>query len=464
MPGTDRETLISILERALGREKAGKCLPAFDLPPSVSIRFNPGKISSPEEELSYLGIKEVSPWCKWGRDLESRPVFTLDPLFNAGCYYVQDASAMFPGMIFRRELTGNEVESLGRPLRVLDLCAAPGGKSTDLAASLRERLGDGFLLVCNEVMKSRCGILADNLAIWGDPNVVVTSCDPAAFACLEGFFDVILADVPCSGEGMFRKDSGAREEWSEDLVALCASRQKRILSSVWPALKEGGVLVYSTCTFEKEENDGIVRWVCADLGASPLYGNEGGKEMDVNGLVTTEYGYLLVPGLVPSGEGQYCSAVIKEGGCTWKKRMKAPSGDVMPASVRSCLSGDFVFSRAGDTVIAVPSVIAAEVGALSSLHPIRRGVAVGALKGRDFVPSEDLVLSLSFASGSLPSFAADKETALRYLRRDAVVLDGAPKGFVVLTYGNHPVGAVKNLGGRVNSLHPLSRRVRMEIG
>ena len=456
--------LHSILERALGAEKAEVCLPAFSLPSSVSIRYNPSKVSSPEEELSSLDILKKSSWCSWGRDLSSRPVFTLDPLFHAGCYYVQDSSAMFPGMIFRKELLENHLDSLGRPLRVLDLCAAPGGKSTDLASSLRDCLGDRFVLVSNEVMKGRAAVLSDNIAVWGDPNVVVTSCDPSAFASLEGFFDIILADVPCSGEGMFRKDQRAREEWSPELVELCSSRQRRIVADVWPALRDGGIFIYSTCTFEEAENDGIAGWMEENLGAEPLHGRKRGKNMEENGVVTTEYGYLLVPGLVETGEGQYCTALMKKTcGHAWKKALKPLKGDTSLSGFKDYLNIGSEVLRAGDKVVGIPSAISGEVGALSALHPLRRGVTVGTLKGRDLVPSEDLVLSLAYAGNAFPQAGVDRETALRYLRRDSITLDGQPRGYVVLMFKGHPFGVVKNLGNRVNCLHPLSRRILMEI-
>ncbi|MBO4263858.1 MAG: RsmB/NOP family class I SAM-dependent RNA methyltransferase, partial [Bacteroidales bacterium] len=211
----------------------------------VSIRLNPFK--RPAGTSAWEADAVCVPWSPWGRTLRERPVFTLDPLFHAGCYYVQDASAMFVGALFRSLLPTRPA----RPLRVLDLCAAPGGKTTDLAASLREAYGDAFLLVSNEVMRQRVRVLCDNVAVWGDPCVTVTSADPALFGrLLPGWFDCIVADVPCSGEGMFRKDARAREEWRPATVDFCAARQKRILSDVWPALKQGGILVYSTCTYE----------------------------------------------------------------------------------------------------------------------------------------------------------------------------------------------------------------------
>ena len=254
-----KESFRKYLEEAIGSDDALVAFSAFDSPASVAVRRNPFKDGICPEGRQV-------PWCSHGRILPERPQFTLDPHFHAGAYYVQDSSSMFVGHAFRHILKDLRVPS-GRPFRVLDLCAAPGGKTTDLAASLREAFGDAFILVANEVMKARAGVLADNVALWGDPNVVVTSDDPSAFAGLPGFFDVIVADVPCSGEGMFRKDEEAQKQWSEDNVALCEARQRRIIADVWPSLARDGVLIYSTCTFNRYENDGNVRWTADELGA-----------------------------------------------------------------------------------------------------------------------------------------------------------------------------------------------------
>ena len=290
------EGFIRLLEDAVGKERAGVVLEALSLSPSVSIRLNPSKIC----ECPFEDGTRVS-WSPYGYILPQRPVFTLDPLFHAGCYYVQDSSAMFVGWMFRKAL-----DLIDSPhLNVLDLCAAPGGKTTDLAASLREKSGDDFSLVANEVMKKRFGVLRSNVRVWGDPRVGVTSKDPSAFRerCA---YDIIVADVPCSGEGMFRKDEKAVEDWSEETVAFCAARQRRIISDIWPSLKDGGVMIYSTCTFNKEENDGNVLWIAKELGAEII--DFGGVEE----VVKTECGYSLLPGFVP-GEGQYAAALRKRG-------------------------------------------------------------------------------------------------------------------------------------------------------
>lgn len=375
---------------------------------SVSIRLNPFKGGAGPQGTPV-------PWNCHGRILESRPSFTLDPLFHAGCYYVQDSSAMYVGHIFRRLVLSSAETG---PLKVLDLCAAPGGKTTDIAASCREHLGGDFLLVSNEVMKARAAVLCDNVARWGDPCVAVTSVDPAAFSRLEGGFDVIVADVPCSGEGMFRKDPRAVEEWSPDTVKLCAARQRRILADVWPALREGGVLIYSTCTYEDEENDANLEWAAANLGGEifPV-----ADEFPGYGVEVTRAGNLLRAGIVP-GEGQWVGALRK----TSAQRR----------------------SRAFD---------------LQSLHPLREpGVRRGENKGKDFVPDPDYALSIAY-QGDYPAVELDRETALKYLHRDTLVLPGAAQGYNVVTFGGHPLGFVKNIGSRCNNLLPKGRRILMNV-
>lgn len=446
------------LEEAIGSDNALVAFSAFESPAPSSIRCNPFKSGICPEGRPVT-------WNAYGRILPERPVFTLDPHFHAGAYYVQDSSSMFVGHAFRR-LLESAGKPVGRPFRVLDLCAAPGGKTTDLAASLREVFGDGFILVSNEVMKARAGVLADNVALWGDPNVVVTSDDPRAFAALPGFFDVIVADVPCSGEGMFRKDEEAQRQWSEDNVALCEARQRRITADVWPSLRQDGLFIYSTCTFNKYENDSNVQWIASELGAECLL------EDDLlhagEGVIKTALGYSLVPGHV-EGEGQYCSALRKISEVEFREaRLKAarPSKtQTLPEGiVAGLLRVKSVVRLKGETVIAVPENISSDLALIEqALHVISAGCAVGTLKGKVLVPDADLALSLMYDRTAFPEAEVDRDTALAYLHRDAITLPDAPKGYVAVVYGGLPLGFVKNLGNRCNSLHPQSRRIRMNI-
>ena len=441
---------MDILERAVGPEKARDAFGAFSLPPSVSIRFNPFKWSSPKglrgsdaslrsappsaslpvpplnvprvavsslpKPFGEDGVRVVKrvPWSEYGYMLGGRPRFVEDPLFHAGLYYVQDSSAMIAGHMLREclDLVGDP----GRPLRALDLCAAPGGKTTDMAASLRERLGDGFQIVANEVSRLRASVLRDNVAVWGDPNVIVTSRDPKAFSTLEGYFDIVLVDAPCSGEGMFRKDPRAVEEWSEEIVDLCAARQRRIIADVWPALRQGGLLIYSTCTFEESENDANVLWAAEELGGEVIdYDYQ-----SLPGVMRTKTGGLLMPGLV-EGEGQFVSVL----------RKTSPSGRCRQS--------------------------------IDSLRPLRDGLVKGEVKGKDFVPNPDWALSIFPPLDKYPSVELDRETALRYLHRDNVFVEGQPEGYLIVCHEGCPLGFVKNIGRRWNNLHPLNRRIRIDI-
>ena len=357
--------------------------------PSTAIRLNPFKGMAGPEGTPV-------PWSRYGRILSERPNFTLDPLFHAGCYYVQDSSAMYVGHVF-----GMHAE--GESLRVLDLCAAPGGKTTDLATILRERCGDGFTLVANEVIKSRASVLRDNVGIWGDPNVVVTSVDPAVIGReLKGWFDVIVADVPCSGEGMFRKDPRAEKEWSPAVVDLCAARQKRILADVWPALRQGGLLVYSTCTYEEKENDYNLEWAASELGGEIIPPS---GEFGEHGVRLTRWGNLLRAGEVP-GEGQWAGAL----------RKSAPA----PSSRKPV----------------IPGVLPAE--------ETDRALAIG------YKP-ECPVVELSLSD------------ARKYLHRDTLCFPDEPKGLLIASYLSHPLGFMKNLGSRCNNLLPKNRRILMDV-
>lgn len=219
----------------------------------TSVRINPMK--RPDELPAPVAANV--PWCTEGHYLSERPAFTFHPLLHAGCYYVQEAASMFVEQAYRT-IAADFV-----PQRVLDLCAAPGGKST----LWRSLLPEGTLLVANEPIRNRAQILSENLTKWGHPDTVCTSAYAEDFAPLAGMFDVVAADVPCSGEGMFRKDQGAADEWSTEAVEACAERQWGIVQSIWPALRQGGYMVYSTCTFNPQENEQLVCRICNELGA-----------------------------------------------------------------------------------------------------------------------------------------------------------------------------------------------------
>ena len=448
------------LAQVVGEGNLAAVLDALSGEPSVSIRINPAKAGSPAE-LFGDSVSGPVEWNRHAAFLSGRPAFTLDPLLHAGAYYVQDSSAMFPGKAFR-DVLETVIESGVPGPKVLDLCAAPGGKTTDMSASLKERCGNRYLLISNEIMKQRAAVLADNAAVWGDPSVVVTSVDPKAFAALPDFFDIILADVPCSGEGMFRKDAEALSQWSEDNVALCQARQRRIVADVWPSLAEGGFLIYSTCTFNSLENDDNVKWICSELGAETV-------ETDACGLLRTECGVSLVPGLV-RGEGQYCAVLRKTGrtdgipafpGRVPGRWQKLPAASA--SALRPLVEEGMEMLVKDGRIIAVPGYVMEMLPLIEHLRPLTRGLSMGMLKGNDFVTDADLALSLSLRRGAFNEYEVSRETALAFLHRDAVRLPDAGKGIVMLVYRGLPIGFVKNLGNRCNSLHPLHRRIRMDI-
>ena len=251
MPNLPSE-FIERTRQLMGEAECNALCRALQADEPVSIRTNTGKNAPAPPQAHPV------PWTDNGFYLNRRPAFTFDPLFHAGFYYVQEAASMFIAQAVRRYVN--------RPVVMLDLCAAPGGKST----LVRNCLPQGSLLVANEVMRARSQVLAENLIKWGNPEVIVTNNDPADFSQLEERFDVILTDVPCSGEGMFRKDDRAISEWSPEGVELCWKRQRRIVADIWPCLKQGGILIYSTCTFNREENEDNVAWIASTLGAEVL--------------------------------------------------------------------------------------------------------------------------------------------------------------------------------------------------
>ena len=454
---------------ALGEGCAARLFAAIEAGESVTaVRANPAKISVEDLAGHFKGAEpEPVPWCPDALYLKHRPVFALDPWFHSGAYYVQDASSMFVSSIVAALKASCAAEwpdagvsaACGR--RILDLCAAPGGKSTSVASLLS---GDD-LLVSNEVISSRATVLAENMTKWGSPNAVVTSCDPSAFAAVPGFFDIMLTDVPCSGEGMFRKDADAVGEWSADNVALCASRQRRIVSDAWPALKCGGYLIYSTCTFNRFENDDNVEWICAELGAE-VVSVESVTDTACTGALKTRCGLQFVPGTT-RGEGLFVALLRKNGAAEpVRRKSDRPNRMVKKCDCRLLVDGFNSYNittSSGEQIIkGYPAALEADIRFLEgALRVIRSGIAVATVKGKDIIPSAALALSTAMASDAYPSVEIDLDQALAYLRLQPVVLQDAPRGFVLLRYKGVAQGFVKNLGNRCNNLFPAAWRLRM---
>ncbi|MBR0533270.1 MAG: rRNA cytosine-C5-methyltransferase [Bacteroidales bacterium] len=434
------------LTGALGQQVLDRYMQALEKEPAtVSVRRNPIKLSQEAFAGHFAGLSDGQvPWCRDGIYLRERPQFHLDPLVHAGAFYVQDAASMVLQDLFA-SLRGDSA------VRVLDLCAAPGGKSTCIAS---QALSAEDILVSNEVIRSRSAILAENMAKWGRTNIVVTNDESRRFASLEGYFDIVLADVPCSGEGMFRKDAGSIGQWSPDNVALCSARQRKIVAEAWPSLKTGGILIYSTCTFNRAENDGNVEWICRELGAEAM-----SLEVAPDAL-RTDFGLQFIPGSTRS-EGLYLAALRKTSAAR-PTRLRLPK---LPSKANCDYARDCecyrVSTAAGDMIKAYPCGLAAEIMALeSSLGSIRSGVAVASVKGRDLVPTAAIALSECLCEKTFPCENLSAGDALKYLRLDPLVLNDAPRGFILLQYEGIPLGFVKNLGSRTNNLFPSAWRLR----
>lgn len=456
LPQSFRSRLTQLLGTA---EAEALCHALTDTPPPVSVRLNPLKPCA----VLPAGVESPVPWCDTGRYLTARPRFTGDPLLHTGCYYVQEAASMYVEQAFRT------VCQDFRPRRLLDLCAAPGGKST----LWRTLLDDGALLVANEPVRTRAHILAENLAKWGHPDVVCASAYPEEYAPLTGFFDVVAADVPCSGEGMFRKDSGAVEEWSPEAVEACARRQRSIVSAVWNALRPGGYLVYSTCTYNRFENEDNVEWICKELGADPV-SIPADPAWGIGGDATGRG--LPVSRFFPHrarGEGFFLALLRKHGTSAAPKPGKARSrrseARPAPAARASQVSGwiagasAYRIIRPDEThLVAVRQSLCDDVSRLSrTVRCLTAGIPLAEEKGPKLIPQHALALSAALRPEAFPEAELSLEEALSYLRRESLTLPpSVPRGHVIVTYRDRPLGFVNNLGPRANNLYPQEWRIR----
>ena len=405
----------------------------------VSIRVNPQK-TNPNQLSETLFSAESIPWTTSGYYLNSRPSFTLDPLFHAGCYYVQEASSMLLEHFVRNYFP--------QPAKVLDLCAAPGGKSTHLSALLPKE----SLLVANEVIRSRANVLSENLIKWGNPNTIVTCNDPSEIGkSLPNFFDAIVADMPCSGEGMFRKDPTAVAEWSVNNVRLCAKRQRRIAADSWPALKPGGILIYSTCTYNREENEENLDWICREFDAELL---EEPRRMMPH---QTKGEGFFIAGIRKKAKGER----YKVKGTRYKVKGEGYKvKEYLPFTFYP-LPFNYILDNACWT--AVPTIHFLDYLQIkNNLRILSAGVSLGEMKGQDRIPAHGLAMSTALSEAAFPRWEVDKETALDYLRKEIFrnIPAELPKGYLLITYKGHPLGFVKNIGTRVNNLYPQEWRIR----
>jgi 16S rRNA C967 or C1407 C5-methylase (RsmB/RsmF family)/NOL1/NOP2/fmu family ribosome biogenesis protein len=445
----------------------------------TSLRVNPAKWDEGSEEVAEhfgggyagdgdgrVGIERV-PWSSFGYYLPQRPSFTLDPCFHAGAYYVQEASGMFLEQALR------QTTDLSRPLRVLDLCAAPGGKST----LLQSLLSADSLLVSNEVIRNRANILEENIIKWGGANVVVTSNDPHDLGRLENYFDVIVIDAPCSGSGLFRREPEAVKEWSPDNVRLCSQRQQRILADSWPALRRDGLLIYSTCSYSREENEDILDWMVEDLEATDCRLT---VAADWNIVETAgrlgAYGYRFYPDKL-RGEGLFMACLRKTGGGAFaasrkKRSVEASTRGSVKASVQRVPKkdlekiGSWVRSDRGqayfyhrELIHAIPGLLLAEMAVLQSACYLRRaGVSLGKLSVKEFIPEHDLAMS-TLIHPELPVMSLSLDKALSYLRKDDPGAGSDHRGWMLVQYAGLNLGWIKALPGRINNYYPKEWRI-----
>jgi len=389
------EDFIRETRQLMGEERFNRYLGAFEEEAPVSIRLNlhkgTGTLCAQESSAqSSCPLVQVS-WCPEGFYLEGRPQFTFDPLFHAGCYYVQEAASMFVCHILRSLFTIHYSLST-----VLDLCAAPGGKST----AMRSVLPEECVLVSNEPVPTRAQILLENITKWGAPNCIVTNNYPRDFRKAKAKFDLILCDVPCSGEGMFRKDPATISEWSLQNVEKCWRLQREIVSDAWECLNPGGIMIYSTCTFNTKENEENVRWIMDTYDAEPI-AIPTDPSWNITGSLLPGFDapvYRFIPGIT-KGEGLFVCALRKG-----------------------------INNHNYSLLINNPS--------LKRLTP-------------------------DLPQGDFPQVDLPYSEALKYLRGEALVLPAdTPRGFVTVTYKGIALGPVKNIGNRANNLYPKPWRIK----
>lgn len=447
----------------LGESEYDQFYKAITSTSPTSIRVNPLK---PSVDIPQGNIV---PWCNTGRYLNQRPSFTFDPLFHAGSYYVQEASSMFVNHIISTLIS--------RPSTVLDLCAAPGGKST-LAISA---LPLGSVLIANEIVRQRANILAENITKWGNPNTIVTNNCASDFQPLGAIFDLIICDAPCSGEGMFRKDPQSIDEWSTANVAMCQERQREILSDIWHCLKPGGLLIYSTCTYNTLENEENAAWAAEQLGAE-LLSIDIPSEWNISGnkLSNSSFNvYRFFPHKT-QGEGFFACIMRKNSDAeipptrTSKNKEHKKGADnrkgkelPMPKDIKQWLSHpeQYTFKSTTTSHTAFPTQhIYLLEQALAHLKVIHYGITIANIKGKTIIPAHSLAMSASLNAEIFPSTELTEQQAIAYLRTESITLSpSTPTGYVLLKYKGLPIGFAKNIGNRANNLYPSEWRIRKSI-
>ena len=444
------ERFVETMRQTLG-EDAEKLFAALDTEPAVSVRLNPAK---PAE--CFDG--EAVGWCKWGKYLAERPQFTLDPLLHGGAYYVQEASSQFVAHL----LANHDMEGK----RVLDMCAAPGGKTT-IYSTLVGRNG---LVVANDISHSRAMALADNVQRWGMGNVVVTCNEPTHIGAFTHWFDVVAVDAPCSGEGMFRKMDEARSEWTPSSPDVCAERQREILAEAWRVLRPGGTLIYSTCTFNPTEDEGIVEWLMSEYGEELESADRVATEEEW-GIVRSDVGVFQCFHFYPHkarGEGFFAAVARKCDGTVRRSMPKArrklfsqcAKADVKELSRWVDDASEHSFMLVGEDIYAYNSAVAEAVVTLSeNLSVVYSGVAMGRIFKQKLKPEHPLALYVGLNRDVVPVVDVSLEDALDYLRRNDIAASQFEEGINVVGYKGTPIGLVKRIGARCNNMYPKDLRI-----
>ena len=419
----------------------------------TSIRINTNK-SFKENPSSFFEEATAIPWCEDGYYLKERPLFVLDPLWHAGAYYVQEASSMFLHHALK------QIAPNAGSMHVLDLCAAPGGKTTLLANYFKTGL-----VVANETIKNRNAILVENTIKWGADNIVVTQNDPSHFKALPQFFDILLIDAPCSGSGLFRKDPEAIEHWSEDAVQHCSIRQSRIIEDSIDCLKEGGYLIYSTCSYSMQEDENILDKISAMQGMVSVDLNIG-NDWDIiqsESPVHNSKGYRFYPDKI-KGEGFFLAV--------FKKEMDSNSSyydstfettaitkkETEILNTHFSLPNDYYYINHQENIIALAIEFKdAYNSLLKNLYVKKMGMTIGTLKGADLIPAHALAMS-TWSHLPFASMEVDEATALQYLRRADLNLPGG-KGWHAIQYKNTRLGWAKLLPNRSNNYYPNEWRI-----
>ena len=438
----------------LGADEAAALCRALDSEQPVSLRLHPDRKAT---FVARWPLGEAVAWNSEGYYLTERPSFTFDPAFHAGAYYVQEASSQFVERLLPDDVKG---------CRLLDLCAAPGGKTTLYSS----KVGPEGLVVANEIDRKRALTLVDNVRKWGVGNVAVTSTDADHLSQLEEWFDVVAVDAPCSGEGMFRKDEGARTEWSEQHVSLCAMRQDEILEAAWRALRPGGRLIYSTCTFNRNEDEGSIERLLAKIGDEAVEAPAVSVE-ESWGVVTARVGVAQTFRFMPHkarGEGFFAAVLCKSEEAD-KGRLPRPKRKVVTPvdkQTRAELARwvkhpeQLRFVVAGELCYGWPEAQAEAMKLLSELLPvIYSGVAMGQLFKGKLKPEQALAHYVGLERGVVAQAELPYDEAIRYLRREEPAVGFFGDGINLVCHGGLALGFAKRIGARINNMYPNALRI-----